>query len=201
MVTCFSTSSAARPGNSVITVTCVSVTSGKASTGRFLNAIRPPPMKMNNPRMTNSGWLSANPMRRLIMRDPRSALCREDLLQQQRALADHFFAWSETLDHAQRAEAGFLDLQFAPQVASIGLVHEGIVAVPYQQDGRGRNAQRPRSGDRCFGGYVHFRAQPAIAVVDRRAHLDRHPRRIREKCDGLDFCVAHYPRPDRRVDV
>ena len=39
--TCFSTSSAARPGNKAITVTCVSVTSGNASTERFLNATEP----------------------------------------------------------------------------------------------------------------------------------------------------------------
>ena len=66
-VTCFSTSSAARPGNSVITVTCVSVTSGKASTGSCLNAITPPPMNSTVPRITNNGWLSANETIFLIM--------------------------------------------------------------------------------------------------------------------------------------
>ncbi len=54
-VTCFSTSSAARPGNSEITVTWVSVTSGKASTDRFLNAITPAIANSSVPRMMNSG--------------------------------------------------------------------------------------------------------------------------------------------------
>ncbi len=55
MVTCFSTSSAARPGSSVITVTCVSVTSGNASIGSALNAATPPPMNSSMPSRTNSG--------------------------------------------------------------------------------------------------------------------------------------------------
>ena len=41
IVTCFSTSSAAWPGKSVMTVTWMSVTSGKASTGSDLNAAMP----------------------------------------------------------------------------------------------------------------------------------------------------------------
>ena len=44
MVTCFSTSSGACPGTSVITVTCTSVTSGNASTGSDRNACTPAPM-------------------------------------------------------------------------------------------------------------------------------------------------------------
>ena len=44
IVTCFSTSSGAWPGNSVITVTCTSVTSGNASTGSARNAWMPAPM-------------------------------------------------------------------------------------------------------------------------------------------------------------
>ena len=55
MVTCFSTSSAARPGYSEITVTWVSVTSGNASTGRLANAQMPPPMKSATPSTTNKG--------------------------------------------------------------------------------------------------------------------------------------------------
>ena len=58
-VTCFSTSSAARPGYSAMTVTCVSVTSGNASTDRFLNAITPAAANTSVARMMISGWCSA----------------------------------------------------------------------------------------------------------------------------------------------
>ena len=54
-VTCFSTSSAARPGYSAMTLTWVSETSGKASTGRFWNASEPAPTKIANPSPMNSG--------------------------------------------------------------------------------------------------------------------------------------------------
>lgn len=59
IVTWRSTSSAARPGYSVMTLTWMSETSGKASIGRFLKAARPPPMKMARPSQTNSFWCSA----------------------------------------------------------------------------------------------------------------------------------------------
>lgn len=58
-VTCFSTSSGARPGKSAITVTWVSVTSGKASTDRFLKAITPASANSSTPRTMNRGWCSA----------------------------------------------------------------------------------------------------------------------------------------------
>jgi hypothetical protein len=58
-VTCFSTSSAARPGYRAITVTCVSVTSGKASTDRFLKAKTPDITNNSVPSTMNSGWFSA----------------------------------------------------------------------------------------------------------------------------------------------
>ena len=55
IVTCFSTSSGACPGTSVITVTCTSVTSGKASTGSERNACRPAPMKSTVTSSVKSG--------------------------------------------------------------------------------------------------------------------------------------------------
>jgi hypothetical protein len=39
-----------------MTVACVSVTSGNASTGRLLNAQSPAPMKRIRPRRMKSGW-------------------------------------------------------------------------------------------------------------------------------------------------
>ena len=66
IVTCFSTSSAARPGNSDTTVTWVSVTSGKASIGKFLKDTMPAATNRTRPRMTNSGWSSAKATMRLI---------------------------------------------------------------------------------------------------------------------------------------
>ena len=58
-VTCFSTSSAARPGYKAITVTWVSVTSGKASTDKFLNAKIPAMANSTVPSTINRGWCSA----------------------------------------------------------------------------------------------------------------------------------------------
>src|SRR5690349_23573286 len=82
IVTCFSTSSAARPGWSAITVTCVSVTSGKASTGRFLNAKAPATTNTATASTTKNGWYSANETIRLII----SVLGGQDLLQKERAV-------------------------------------------------------------------------------------------------------------------
>jgi len=66
-VTCFSTSSAARPGYSAITVTWVSVTSGKASTDRFMNAMTPAIANSSVPSTTNRGWCRANWTSRFIV--------------------------------------------------------------------------------------------------------------------------------------
>src|SRR5690349_12061774 len=56
MVTCFSTSSGAWPGNSVITDTWTSVTSGKASMGSDLKAAIPAPINRSRSSDMNSGW-------------------------------------------------------------------------------------------------------------------------------------------------
>ena len=67
MVTCFSTSSGARPGKRLMTVTWVSVTSGKASIGSERKAETPTPMNSTSPRMMNSGSLSAKWTMRFII--------------------------------------------------------------------------------------------------------------------------------------
>ncbi len=56
IVTSRSTSSAARPGCSDTTVTWVSDTSGKASTGSTRNAAMPAPMNNSSASITISGW-------------------------------------------------------------------------------------------------------------------------------------------------
>src|ERR1043165_8572535 len=93
IVTCFSTSSAARPGKSEITVTCVSVTSGNASTGRFLKANAPAPTKSSTPSTMKRGWYSANATMRRIT----SVLFGEDLLEQQVAVGHDLGSWLEAL--------------------------------------------------------------------------------------------------------
>src|SRR5262245_8811275 len=60
MVTCFSTSSAARPGYNEMTVTCTSDTSGNASMGNCLNATMPPAMNRTANSEVNRGCASAN---------------------------------------------------------------------------------------------------------------------------------------------
>ena len=55
IVTCFSTSSGARPGKSVMTFTCVSDTSGNASMGRLRNAATPPAINSNVSITVNNG--------------------------------------------------------------------------------------------------------------------------------------------------
>ena len=55
IVTSRSTSSAARPGCSVTTVTWVSETSGKASTGNSRNAANEAPMKISSASITING--------------------------------------------------------------------------------------------------------------------------------------------------
>src|SRR5262249_12938751 len=81
IVTCFSTSSAARPENSVMTWTCVSVTSGNASTGRDLKAATPPAMNSTTSRIKKNGWSSAKDTTRLII----VLLCRQHIAEQQDA--------------------------------------------------------------------------------------------------------------------
>src|SRR5947199_8314458 len=67
IVTCFSTSSGARPGKRAMTLTCVSETSGNASMGRLMKATMPPAMKITTSNAAKSGWCSAKWTRRRIM--------------------------------------------------------------------------------------------------------------------------------------
>src|SRR4051812_42408191 len=123
-VTCFSTSSAARPGKSEITVTCVSVTSGKASTGRFLNAKAPAPMNNATPSATNSGWYSA----KATMRRITSFLRRENLFEQQVAVDHNVLARLDAVEHHLVAIAHRPDLPLAAPIAPPSRIPEHIVA-------------------------------------------------------------------------
>src|SRR3954468_11033379 len=91
----FPPSSPARPGKSEITVTCVSVTSGKASTGRFLNANAPAPMNKATPSAMKSGWERAKAKRRPIT----SFLRRQNLFQQQIAVDDDVLPRLDAVEH------------------------------------------------------------------------------------------------------
>src|SRR5215510_14382245 len=95
MVTCFSTSSAARPGKSVITWTCVSVTSGNASTGRDLKAATPPAMNSTTSRIKKIGGSSAKDTTRLII----VLLCRQHIAEQQNSPHYNTITTGETLFH------------------------------------------------------------------------------------------------------
>src|SRR5262249_54519162 len=95
MVTCFSTSSAARPGKSVMTWTWVSVTSGNASTGRDLKAATPPAMNSTTRRIKKNGWSSAKETTRLIM----VLLCRQHIAEQQNSARYNTVTAGETVFH------------------------------------------------------------------------------------------------------
>src|SRR3954466_7151241 len=136
-VTCFSTSSAARPGKSEITVTCVSVTSGKASTGRFLNANAPAPMNNATPSAMNSGWYSA----KATMRRITSFLRRENLLEQQVAVDDHVLARLEAVEHHLVAVAHRADPDRAAHIAPAAGIDEHIMAISAQVDRVRRDEQ------------------------------------------------------------
>src|SRR3954471_3641297 len=136
-VTCFSTSSAARPGNSVMTVTCVSVTSGKASTGNCLKAMMPAPINSTVPSITNSGCLSANSTIFCIMAGcelRRNAPLFHDaprlqhLLQQQRAIGHDFLPGLHAGCDRDIAFVHIACFDFLTRVPAAAVVDENEVA-------------------------------------------------------------------------
>src|SRR5690349_12231841 len=115
-----------------MTVTCVSVTSGNASTGRRLKAITPAPTNRITPSTMNSGWYSANETMRLIT-GWRLIFLRQQPLEQQAAFDDDFFVGREPFQHDLAAVArGRPELDGLAQVATIAGVHEHVVLLAAQ---------------------------------------------------------------------
>src|SRR5438309_1095221 len=82
MVTCFSTSSAARPGKRAMTLTWMSETSGNASIGSDAKATTPAPTNNTVNRRMNSGWPSAKATTRRITRSRASRQLEQPLHEQ-----------------------------------------------------------------------------------------------------------------------
>src|SRR5499427_5250180 len=138
-VTCFSTSSGARPGYSVMTLTCVSVTSGNASIGSALNAAKPPATNSARPRTMNSGFCSANATIRLIiglaavLRRGAAAQLPMKTMQEQVALDDDFLSELHPGGDAGDAIPHGVDFHFLARVAAGLLLDEDEVLPPGEQ--------------------------------------------------------------------
>src|SRR5437879_6203200 len=120
-----------------MTVTCVSVTSGNASTGRPLNAATPAPMKRITPRTMRSGWNSASPTMRRIT----SILVGEDLFEQQGAVHHDLVRGLQSLEHQLVAIFERPDLHALTDVAAAARVDEHVVPIAAQVDRARRHEQ------------------------------------------------------------
>src|SRR5262249_21147529 len=156
-----------------MTLTCVSVTSGKASIGSDLNAAKPPAMKRRVPRTMNSGFCSANATMLLIIgtapRSNRGAAAQlpMDTMQEQVAFDDHFLAELQAGGDARHAVPHGVDLHFLARVAARLFLDVDDVAAPGQDQGPLGDLQ---IGGRRFlerGGDEHLALELALAVVDR----------------------------------
>src|ERR1051325_445300 len=91
----------------VMTCTCVSVTSGKASTGSWRKASQPAAAKAPVNRSTPTRWARAASIRRSSMGSSGLWLAVVDLgAHEQRALGDEALAGGEAGDDTQLAAAG-----------------------------------------------------------------------------------------------
>src|SRR5215470_9118431 len=175
-----------------MTLTWVSVTSGKASIGSDLNAASAPATKRRVPRTMNSGFCSANATMRLIIgtapRSSRGAAAQlpMETMQEQVAFDDYFLAELEARSDARDAVPHGVDLHFLARVASRLVLDEDEVGAAREQQGalwdldvRGRRLLE-------LGGDEHLALELALAVLYGPAHLDRPRRGIDEVGDGVE---------------
>src|SRR2546426_3797881 len=186
IVTCFSTSSGARPGNRVITCTWMSETSGKASIGSASKAAMPAPTKSATSSITNSGWRSANATTRVIMEALRAEVILVDPLQQDGALAHHALSALEALQHRQpvavlRAERHLAPFELAGCVCD---VQEVAIALE-QNGGRGDFGNRRRIRRLDVDRNEHLGAQDRLGILQRAARADGAAHRVEEVAHGL----------------
>src|SRR5215472_15319078 len=159
-----------------MTLTCVSVTSGKASIGSDLNAARPPAMKRSVPRTMKSGFCSANATMLLIIgtapRSSRGAAAQlpMETMQEQVAFDDHFLAELQPGGDARYAVTHGVDLHFLARVAAGLFLDEHEVAAPREQQGPLGDLQVGGWRLLELGGDEHLALELALAVLDRSAH-------------------------------
>src|SRR5262249_61221476 len=130
------TSSVGWPGKSVITCTCVSVGSGKASTVRLRKAKRPAP--------TTSAASRKGALGRSSERRSRSSSTlareRELVVEQDRALLDDRLAARETAQHGNPALVGRARLYLAAREVAGRVLDEDVLAVARPARGGRRGA-------------------------------------------------------------
>src|SRR5262249_24639674 len=169
-----------------MTVTCVSVTSGKASTGRLTKAQIPAPTKSATPRTTNSGWYSANAMMRLIKP---SVLRGEQPLEEEVAVHHHLVGGSDAAEHRLVAVADGPGHDRAPGVAAAPLGDEHEMLLAAQVDRPRGHEVAARRGELQLRDREHLGLQALVRRIDYAAHLHRARLRVDEVGD-----VQHVPR-------
>src|ERR1700674_1031633 len=154
MVTCFSTSSAACPGNNVTTFTWMSVTSGNASIGSERKAAIPAPMNSSRMRPTNSGWWTA---KKISLRSMNS----QARLHIDRARRNNPLFLGESVANGKAGVVTLSQFDRCRQEAARCLFHEHRVLAAHLNHGAFRHPER-----RCHRALVaqaseHLRTQAA----------------------------------------
>src|SRR6266850_4327324 len=158
-----------------MTLTCVSVTSGKASIGRDLNAANPPATNKSVPRTMNSGFCSANATMRLIigrrsLGGRAAAQLPMQTMQEQVTFDDDFLAEFHAGCDARDAVPHGIDLHLMARVAARLVLDEYVIVVAGEHQGLLRHLQIGSRRLLELRGDEHLAFQLAFAIFDRAAH-------------------------------
>src|SRR2546430_8343936 len=161
MVTCFSTSSAARPGKRAMTLTWMSETSGNASIGSDAKATTPAPTNNTVNRRMNSGWPSAKATTRRITRSRASRQLEQPLHEQAARCYDALTAGQAV---ANRDDTVLLrpDLHDGSAIPSGPLLDKDHVRLTGEHDRVGGDADRRLTDSRhsYVGQHLRFGKVP-----------------------------------------
>src|SRR5574340_35732 len=117
-----------------MTITCVSVTSGKASMGSDWKAKKPPATNMMVSRIMNSGWFSAKATRRWSIPLLRLVFLQPD---QQRAFAHHALAPFQAGQYAKPAGRIRLHLHRPPHERLFSGCNINVAPSGFREDALG----------------------------------------------------------------